>query len=528
MAAIADTVPVARTRAASRRTAFYVLLFLFGMVVLWAVLCAISQRSPDRDNMEELVWASSFEWGYYKHPPVPAWFMYGLTSLFGRPIWLTFLAGQLCSALALWFVWKLGCEFTSPRRALIAMLMVSVTAYFSVRATLYNHNSVQTWSIMASTWLYYRALRHGRRSDWLWLGAACGMAFITKYSALIQFAAFFVFFARHRYWRDRAVLKGVALALLTFSVVVAPHIYWLFHHGFGPLFYADQSILPPTRGHATEVLELLDFLNTQLGRMSPMLVAWGAVFLWNRRAASKAGVSVADGAAPRYARALSAWDRSFLLLVGVGPVLLTVVVSGLLGSSLDSSWASTFFVLFGFYTYWWLRGDERVNLRRTAVVVVAIQVLMAVGYAAGRGPLAYYTGRTADSTYPGEIISRKMQDIWHQYVPGAPLTLVAASTWLGGNIAVHAGPGVNVLIDGSLRQSPWLKSGDAMRCGMLVAFSDIGHGASRSAALHELYGRAPYKGVLQQRWSSPRSPVIVIHWAVIPPGEDCAAGWRSR
>jgi hypothetical protein len=86
MAAIADTVPVARTRAASRRTAFHVLLFLFGMVVLWAVLCAISQRSPDRDNMEELVWASSFEWGYYKHPPVPAWFMYGLTSLFGRPI----------------------------------------------------------------------------------------------------------------------------------------------------------------------------------------------------------------------------------------------------------------------------------------------------------------------------------------------------------------------------------------------------------------------------------------------------------
>ncbi|OWT63690.1 glycosyltransferase family 39 protein [Candidimonas nitroreducens] len=522
MASNADTIPTPAASARGRPTVFYVLLFLAGMVVLWAVLCGISHKSPDLDNMEELVWASSFEWGYYKHPPVPAWFMYGLTSLFGKPIWLTFLAGQLFSALALWFVWKLGCEFTTPRRALIAMLSVSVTAYFSVRATMYNHNSVQMWSIVASTWFYYRALRHGRSSDWLWLGAACGMAFITKYSALIQFAAFFLFFLRQGYWRDRAALRGVALALLTFLLVLAPHVYWLFQHAFEPLYYADKSIVPAGDPQFSVLSDIWGFLTTQLGRLSPMLVAWIAVYVWSRRAASRA-VAVPDGAvaAPRYAQALSAWDRSFLLIVGIGPVLLTVLVSGVLGTRLGSSWASTFFVLFGFYAYWWLRGDERVMLRRTAIVVVVIQVLMAAGYAIGRGPLAYYTGRKTDSTYPGKQISLQMQDVWRQHVPGVPLTLVAAGTWLGGNIAVHVRPSANVFIDGSLRESPWLKSVDPMRCGMLVAYSTADHSSGPSAAVRKLYDQASYKGVVQQRWSTPKSPLIVVHWGIIPPRPDC-------
>ncbi|MEO9122919.1 MAG: hypothetical protein ABI228_07965, partial [Burkholderiaceae bacterium] len=82
-----------------------VLLFLTGMVVLWTVLCGVSHRAPDLDGMEELVWASSFEWGYYKHPPLPSWVLYGLTSLFGKPVWLVFFAGQVFSAIGLWFVW---------------------------------------------------------------------------------------------------------------------------------------------------------------------------------------------------------------------------------------------------------------------------------------------------------------------------------------------------------------------------------------------------------------------------------------
>src|SRR5690606_12343637 len=152
------------------------LLFLIGMVAGWILLCVVSHRAPDLSGMEELVWASSLELGYYKHPPVPSWFMHGLTQVFGRPVWLTFFAGQLFSALALWFVWMLWREITSPRKAFIAMLIVSTSIYFSLRGTIYNHNTVQLWSIVAATWLFYRALRYQRMSSWLWLGALGAVA----------------------------------------------------------------------------------------------------------------------------------------------------------------------------------------------------------------------------------------------------------------------------------------------------------------------------------------------------------------
>ncbi|CAM5215905.1 4-amino-4-deoxy-L-arabinose transferase-like glycosyltransferase OS=Castellaniella defragrans OX=75697 GN=HNR28_003518 PE=4 SV=1 [Castellaniella defragrans] len=150
-----------------------VVLCLLGMVLLWTILCGISHTAPDLDGMEELVWAASLELGYTKHPPLPSWFMHFATELLGRPVWLPFFMGQLFSALGLWFVWKLGCEFTTRHRALMAMLLVSVTAYFSLRGTIYNHNTAQLWSITASIWLFYRALRDNRvRTGCSWASSA--------------------------------------------------------------------------------------------------------------------------------------------------------------------------------------------------------------------------------------------------------------------------------------------------------------------------------------------------------------------
>src|SRR5690606_6726235 len=130
----------------------------------------------------------SFELGYYKHPPLPSWFMLGFIAFFGKPVWLPFFAGEIFSALALWFVFLLGCEFTTPRRSFIAMLMASAIVYFSLRGTIYNHNTVQLWSIAASTWLFYRALRYRALSSWVWLGVVAALAMLTKYSALIHFS----------------------------------------------------------------------------------------------------------------------------------------------------------------------------------------------------------------------------------------------------------------------------------------------------------------------------------------------------
>src|SRR3546814_2188138 len=105
-----------------------------------------------------------------------------------------------------------------------------------------------------------------------------------------------------------------------------------------------------------------------------MLVVWLAWFWWNRKATARAIYSV-DSQLKRkkhYAAELSAWDRSFLLWVGLTPFISTVLVSALLGTRLVASWGTTFFILFGFYALWRISGDERSTLRRLAIVVIAV------------------------------------------------------------------------------------------------------------------------------------------------------------
>ena len=488
-----------------------VLLFLAGMVALWTILCAISHKAPDLDGMEELVWASSFEFGYTKHPPLPSWLLYALTSIFGKPIWLVFFAGQLVSALGLWFVWRLGCEFTSPRRALIATLMVSTTLYFSLRGTIYNHNTAQLWSIAACTWLFYRALRHGRTSSWLWLGAVAGLSMMTKYSAVVQFGIFFIFIVVQGHWRDAKVQRGIVQALIVFLVVISPHIYWLIDNQFAPFAYLDRSL--ETESYAEVLKSIFDFSVDQLARISPMLVVWLGLYIWHRRR------PVAERG-QTYASELSKWDRSFLLWVGLGPFIGTVLISAVSGSPLTASWGTTFFILYGYFAFWWLSGSVQATLRRTAILVIAIQVLMAVGYAVARGPLAHYSGRTARSTFPGPEIALRMQQVWDKHVPGQTLKVVASDTWFGGNIAVNLEPTAEVFINASYAESPWLSPDSALDCGVLVAY-DQTSGTHRSDALLGLHEQARWKGIESLHWSSEKSPVIEVVWGIIPPTEAC-------
>jgi len=509
-----------------------VLIWLLTIAALWTILCALSHSAPDLDGMEELVWAVSLEWGYTKHPPLPTWFMHLAIQGLGASVWLPFLMGQIFSALGLWFVWKLGCELTTPHRALMATLLVSVTAYFSLRGTIYNHNTAQLWAITASIWLFYRATHRQRWRDWAWLGLVAGLAMLTKYSALIQFAAFFLYLLASGLWRQARIWRGIGLATLIFLVVLSPHGLWLVRHHFEPLFYAETSLQAASRLQA--LLSLWDFLLDQLGRLSPMLVLGGLWTVWYRRRADHGPgqaaneplfqrLDTATGAPLRpasYWAQLDADARRFLLWTGLAPVASTLLLSLALGSKLEASWGSTFFVLAGFYGLAWMRGLDSVQLRRLLILTAAVQILMAVSYALARGPIAQAVGHASRSTYPGPALAAHAVAHWQAHQPGRPLRVVVANTWLGGNIALHTGQDTRVYIDASDAESPWFAPGTALACGALVAWSDDGRGRP-SAEVRRLYDAAPWKGRDEIPWSGPRGRRIDLNWAVLPATKDC-------
>lgn len=498
-----------------------VLLYLFCMLVLWFSLTAISHKAPDLDGMEELVWASSFELGYLKHPPLPSWVMYALTQVFGRPVWLSFLAGMLASTLALWFLWKLAREMLPPPTAFIVVLLASVNIYFSLRGTIFNHNTAQLWSIIACIWFFYRACRFEKGLDWALLGVVAGIALMTKYSAVIQFAAFFLYLLVSGLWRKSTTWKGALIALFFLFLTFSPHLYWLHEHGYAPLRYMDKSLAAPSKWQAYKAL--IQFTLDQLARLSPMLIAVAVLHYWRKKTLKQKNQSqpaVSPALQDTLGAALSRPDRQFLLWVGLSPFLSTVLLAAISATHLDASWATTFFVLYSFYLLYFIKGPAGLQLRHLIMVVISLHLIMAIGYAIARGPLAWESGRKSRSSFPGPEVAALMHSVWQQYVPDRPLSVVAADTWLGGNIAVNLGPHVDVFIDADPASSPWLKMPQDLECGVLVVFSRQTRGEPDPRLL-ELHQNGHWRGQLSLPWSSSRSPQIDLNWAIIPATERC-------
>jgi len=497
-----------------------VLVLLLLHLALWTIFTGVSHRAPDWDNMEELVWASGLQWGYYKHPPLPSWILHYLTLIFGRPVWLTFFTGQLSVVLALWMLWKLGCEFTSQQRALIATLLVSLIAYFTVRGVMNNHNTMQLWALAGAIWMFYRATRTDSLLAWAALGFFSGCAFLTKYSALVQFAAFFLYLLLTGHLKRGATWKGIVLSTAIVVAMVAPHLLWLKQQASGPVSYASSEMVP-LASYWLELKDIGGFLVTNFGRIAPMIVAMIVVAIWAARQWKKRAASSINPA--RMASELAKSDRFFILLIGIAPLALTMLVAGAMKIPLAAHWATTFFLLFGFFAFWIFRsGDDTGLLRKTIIIVVAFQIIGAAGYGLARGPLADKSGRPSRATFPGAEISKLVHAEWTKRMQ-IPLTVVAADTWIGGNIATHIGRDVHVLIDGDYSKSPWINEEQTEQCGMLVAINrskdnpdEVDPGAI------SLMAQATEHGTIEVPWTKKTNgPTVVVEWGIIPPREGC-------
>ena len=81
------------------------LMAVYGLV--WVLLYALTTLSPPVDNVEQLVWLRSMEWGYFKHPPLPTWILGAVATVFDATPGLTYLLGALATLASLALYWHL-------------------------------------------------------------------------------------------------------------------------------------------------------------------------------------------------------------------------------------------------------------------------------------------------------------------------------------------------------------------------------------------------------------------------------------
>jgi 4-amino-4-deoxy-L-arabinose transferase-like glycosyltransferase len=481
-----------------------------GHLVLWGGAFAFAFGTPRLDGAEQLAWSYSLEWGYWKHPPLPTWVMHALVGLFGPSAALTYVTAQACVALALFIAFLAGCEWMDARRSLAAMVLASLIYFYNAGAEAFNHDVALLPLVAATLWLAFRAMRAESIAMWAAAGIVAGLALLTKYIAVLPFAALALALALDARAHTRRNALGAAASAVAAMLVFAPHLVWLVQHDWQPLRYA-HALSVALAGN--RFIGIAEFIGAIVVRILPALAVGYLVLRRRPRAASDAAVA----------------DRRFAGIIGAGPLVLTLAYAVVTGTMLPQRWAVPALL----FTPWlvvlaWRGMMDDATWRRLLAVAVAAHVLLCLA-ATIVGPqvaLARHTpGRT---NFPAAAMAQAAGDTWREH--GAqPLRFVIANSWLGGNLVAQRREPLAVLVEAQPNRAPWIPTDAAQRCGALVLMEltpQADHDPEIDAALLAFMREAQWRGEWALPWpghAGDGSTRARIAWGIIAPqpGASC-------
>lgn len=177
-------------------------------------------------------WARFLDYGYYDHPPMVAWWIAAMRPLFGDAAWAVRLPATLLPlgvGWAMWWAWSP----VSRERAAWALLLYWLAPVNWLNALIATDSPLILWAAWSAAAMARaeQAAQQGAKSwslhRWYALsGLFMGLAFLSKYFAVLLGIAYLVYFAlfARGHWR------GFVLMMLCALPAVAVNVLWNLNH----------------------------------------------------------------------------------------------------------------------------------------------------------------------------------------------------------------------------------------------------------------------------------------------------------
>lgn len=444
---------------------FFLIGFLF---LLWTIAPLLSGYPPGLDAIEMHSWSLAPQWGYYKHPPLPAWAVAFSEWLFGKTHLALILPSTLSIAFTYMAIWHLGKKILVPRLAVVAVFLSSTCLFYHLWATSFNHDVVQiplwAWSVA----LFYDAIHSPRTRNWIGLGLVFGFALLAKYTAVLLIPPALLFLAltpnARRYLTTQPLFFFMAATVLVFG----SHLVWLVQHDFQPFNYLSTRLSVHDGKHYW-IRGFTSFIGMTLFANCLMLV----LFLPRARHLSLPHSFIADKPSIyNMAQTDSKQEQNrFLFLLGLGPLLLALLV-GLSGATLEQTWAMGIVPLFSLVLVNWqpTRGLFLYQ-RRWLVAWLIFQLLMTSAFLIkGSATYTRLSHGSARVTYPAENITKAIVTRWQSSFPGKKLRYIAGPIWDAGIVSFYAADTPQVLVDGDFSKAPWISKEAIHACGIVLLY----------------------------------------------------------
>jgi 4-amino-4-deoxy-L-arabinose transferase-like glycosyltransferase len=468
-------------------------ILVCAQLLFWTLTPWLVASSLPLDVVSDgLSWGHEWQWGYYKHPPLPSWMAELSFDAFGS--FGPFLLSQLAIAATYIFVFLLGRAFMPGRWAATGALLLAGVYYFSVPTPEFNHNVAQMPLWAAASYFYYRAWKSGALRWWAALGTVAGLGLLAKYSTGVLLAAMLAHFLTTPDARSRLSRAGPYIAVLISFAVVSPHLLWLLRTGFPTLHYAAGRA-GNAGTLAGRIVAPVRFLFAQAIDVAPAILAaaiGGLLFL--RPAPSRPHEHL-----------------RFLLFLTLGPALLTCLISLATGLGARDMWGAPMWNLTGLVlveaarTQW-----DSARLQRLAVCICGFFVVGLLAFLLTNVFVPERENRPSRIQWPAKDMSETFAATWTK-LEHRSLEIVAADGWTAGLVAMDAQPRPSVWIDGSFAKSPWITPDRVAQDGALVLWRIHGDTKPPAPGLCVM-------GVKAFAWPfTPRAKPLLIGYGIVPP-----------
>jgi len=247
-------------------------LFLFVLLITLAIRGLLAGAIPiTGDEAYFVLWGRNLDYGYYDHPPMVGWLLY-LLSYIGQSEFVVRLPAVLVPPLIAVAIQR-TLRHRDPTRAFLAATLWLVLPLDVINVFVTTDTPLLLFATLSILALY-RGL-HSARPGWYVASGIClGLAFLSKYFAVLLGLAYLAVFIARR--RDPVVRRGIALLLLSAVPFGLVNLAWNYNHCWNNLLF---NLYSRNRGLDWSPESLLLYLVMLAYALTPWLLVW----FWRRR-----------------------------------------------------------------------------------------------------------------------------------------------------------------------------------------------------------------------------------------------------
>ena len=178
---------------------------------------------------------------YFDHPGMIGYILRVFTEVFGKTIFVVKFADFVVTSLTLISFYKLASLFLSKSKALRALVLATSTLCFSILS--FNSTPDVPLLLFWTLTLYslYKAIFEQKKWHWLFAGIFMGLAFDSKYTALLLQIGLLAFLVFSNQYRKLLLSPWLWMCLIISVLVTFPVWWWNYQNDFASFAFQGSN-----------------------------------------------------------------------------------------------------------------------------------------------------------------------------------------------------------------------------------------------------------------------------------------------